>query len=68
MGQPSASTNEARLAKLDLSEAERPKIDPDFDEVTEGEEQTIKERLKSKWARLEAVAGFSFDVFEKVDG
>jgi len=48
---------EARLAKLDLSEAERPKIDPNFEEVTEGEEQAIKERLKSKWARLEAVAG-----------
>ncbi|OPY56833.1 MAG: hypothetical protein A4E49_00148 [Methanosaeta sp. PtaU1.Bin112] len=48
---------EARLAKLDLSEAERPKIDPDFEEVTEGEEQAIKERLKSRWARQEAVAG-----------
>jgi type I restriction enzyme R subunit len=48
---------EARLAKLDLSEAERPKIDPNFEEVTEGEEEAIKERLKSKWARLEAVAG-----------
>lgn len=48
---------EARLAKLNLSEAERPKIDPDFEEVTEGEEAAIKERLKSKWARLEAVAG-----------
>jgi type I restriction enzyme R subunit len=29
---------EGRLAKLELSEAERPKIDPDFEEVTEGEE------------------------------
>ena len=48
---------EARLAKLDLSEAEKPKIDPDFEEVTEGEEEGIKERLKSRWARLEAVAG-----------
>ena len=48
---------EARLAKLDLLESERPKIDPNFEEVTEGEEQAIKERLKSKWARLEAVAG-----------
>jgi len=48
---------EARLAKLDLLESERPKIDPNFDEVTEGEEQVLKERLKSKWARLEAVAG-----------
>jgi len=48
---------EARLAKLDLSEAERPRIDPDFEEVTEGEEEAIKERLKSRWARQEAVAG-----------
>jgi len=48
---------EARLAKLDLSEAERPKIDPNFEEVTEGEEEAIKERLKNRWARLEAVAG-----------
>jgi type I restriction enzyme R subunit len=48
---------ESRLAKLALDEAERPKIDPDFDEVTEGEEVERKERLKSKWAQLEAVVG-----------
>jgi len=48
---------EARLAKLDLLEEEKPKIDPDFEEITEGEEEAVKERLKSKWARLEAVAG-----------
>jgi len=48
---------EARLAKLDLKEEERPKIDPDFEEVTEGEELTEKEKLKSRWARLEAVVG-----------
>ena len=48
---------EARLAKLDLKEEEKPKIDPDFEEVTEGEEQAQKENLKSRWARLEAVAG-----------
>ncbi len=29
---------ESRLAKLELKEAERPKIDPEFEEVTEGEE------------------------------
>jgi type I restriction enzyme, R subunit len=46
---------EGRLAKIDLDASERPKIDPDFDEVTEGEEQTTKEKLKSKWARLEAM-------------
>ena len=48
---------ESRLAKLTLDEAERPKIDPDFEEVTEGEEVERKEKLKTKWAQLEAVAG-----------
>ena len=48
---------EGRLAKLTLDEAERPKVDPDFDEATEGEEVEQKERLKSKWAQLEAIVG-----------
>jgi type I restriction enzyme R subunit len=48
---------EGRLAKLALDEKERPKIDPDFEEVTEGEEQERKEKLKSKWAALESVVG-----------
>jgi type I restriction enzyme R subunit len=48
---------ESRLAKLDLDQAERPKIDPEFEEVTEGEEVERKEKLKSKWAQLEAVVG-----------
>jgi len=48
---------ESRLAKLDLDEAERPRIDPDFEEVTEGEEVERKEKLKSKWGQLEAIVG-----------
>ena len=48
---------ESRLAKLELKESERPKIDPDFEEATEGEEVERKEKLKSKWAQLEAVVG-----------
>jgi type I restriction enzyme R subunit len=48
---------ESRLAKLELVESERPHLDADFEEVTEGEEEQHKERLKSKWAALEAVAG-----------
>jgi len=48
---------ESRLAKLDLDEHERPKIDPEFEDVTEGEEVERKERLKTKWAQLEAVVG-----------
>ena len=48
---------ESRLAKLELDETEQPKIDPEFEEVTEGEEVERKEKLKTKWAQLEAVVG-----------
>ncbi len=48
---------EGRLARLALKESERPRIDPDFEEVTEQEETYKKEKLKSRWARLEAVVG-----------
>ncbi|AFU59834.1 type I site-specific deoxyribonuclease, HsdR family [Candidatus Nitrososphaera gargensis Ga9.2] len=48
---------ESRLAKLELKPEERPKIDSEFEEVTEGEEVEGKEKLKSKWARVEKVAG-----------
>jgi type I restriction enzyme, R subunit len=48
---------ENRLAKLVLEEAERPTIDPEFEEATEGEEIERKEKLKSKWAQLEAIVG-----------
>ena len=48
---------ESRLARLSLDEGERPRIDPAFEEVTEGEEVARKEKLKTKWAQLEAVVG-----------
>jgi type I restriction enzyme R subunit len=48
---------ESRLAKLELKESERPKIDPEFEEATEGEEVERKEKLKGRWAQLEAVVG-----------
>jgi type I restriction enzyme R subunit len=48
---------ESRLAKLALDESEVPRLDEAFEEVTEGEELTTRERLKTKWARLEAVVG-----------
>jgi type I restriction enzyme R subunit len=48
---------ESRLAKLELKETERPKLDAEFEEATEGEEVEHKERLKTKWAQLEAVVG-----------
>ena len=46
-----------RLAKLALDETERPKIDPEFEEVTEGAETSVKQYYRSKWARLEALVG-----------
>ena len=48
---------ESRLAKLSLDESERPNIDPGFEEATEGEEITRQEKLKTKWAQLEAIVG-----------
>ena len=48
---------ESRLAKLELVERERPLIDPKFEQITEGEETERTEKLKSKWAQLEAVVG-----------
>ena len=48
---------ESRLAKLTLDEHERPKIDPGFEEATEGEEVDRKEKLKTRWAQLEAIVG-----------
>ena len=48
---------ESRLAKLALDERERPHIDPEFEEATEGEEVERKEKLKTRWAQLEAVVG-----------
>ncbi len=48
---------EGRLAMLELDESERPTIDLDFEEATEGEEVERKERLKSKWGQQEAIVG-----------
>lgn len=48
---------ESRLAKLSLEPEERPKLDADFEEATEGEEVDHKEKLKTKWAALEALVG-----------
>jgi type I restriction enzyme R subunit len=48
---------ESRISKLALNAAALPKIDADFEEITEGEELTKKEKLKTKWAALEALVG-----------
>ena len=48
---------ESRIAKLELQAAELLKIDPEFEEITEGEDESRQEKLKTKWAALEAVVG-----------
>ena len=48
---------ESRLARLAIDDRQKPRIDPDFEEATEGEEIERKEKLKTKWAQLEAVVG-----------
>ena len=48
---------ESRIAKLALNDAALPKIDEEFDEITEGEEEAKKQKLKTKWAALEALVG-----------
>ncbi len=48
---------ESRLAQLALKDELKPAIDEEFEEVTEGEEELRRDRLRSKWAALEAVVG-----------
>ena len=48
---------ENRLAKIDLLEDEKPRVDQEFEELTESEEVDDRQKLKSKWARLEAIVG-----------
>jgi len=46
---------ESRLAKLGIKPEERRKIDPSVEEISENEE--LKSKLKSKWARMEKIVG-----------
>lgn len=48
---------ENRLAKIQLKEEEKPRIDEEFEELTESEELSDRQKLKAKWARLEAIVG-----------
>lgn len=48
---------ESRLARIELPEEEKPKIDLDIEELTEDEATTEQERIKRKWATVEALVG-----------
>lgn len=48
---------ESRLARIELDEDERPTIDADVEALTEDESQDEQEKLKVKWATVEALVG-----------
>jgi type I restriction enzyme, R subunit len=48
---------ESRLARIELHESEKPKIDAEVAELTEDEAVSEQERLKRKWASVEALVG-----------
>ena len=56
-GPPCRSTTRAAWPSSSWTRPSGPKIDPEFEEVTEGEEVERKEQLKTKWAQLEAIVG-----------
>ena len=48
---------ESRLARIELDEEEKPKIDTEVDELTEDVPETEQEKLKKKWSTVEALVG-----------
>ena len=48
---------ESRLARIELPDEEKPKIDAEIEELTEDEATTEQERIKRKWATVEALVG-----------
>jgi type I restriction enzyme R subunit len=48
---------ESRLARIELDEDEKPKIDAEIEDILEDEEEPARERVKQKWATVEALVG-----------
>ncbi|QGU33436.1 type I restriction endonuclease subunit R [Thermochromatium tepidum] len=48
---------ESRLARIELAEDEKPKIDAEIEELLEDEAEPVRERVKQKWATVEALVG-----------
>ena len=48
---------ESRLARIELDEDEKPVLDDEIAELTEDEAEGEQERLKRRWANVEAVVG-----------
>lgn len=48
---------ESRLARIELDENEKPKIDAEVDDLTEADSEVDQERFKKKWSTVEALVG-----------
>src|SRR5690606_8852234 len=48
---------ESRLARIELPEEEKPRIDAEIAELTEDEAVTEQEKIKRRWATVEALVG-----------
>ncbi|MEN2987614.1 type I restriction endonuclease subunit R [Tistrella sp. BH-R2-4] len=48
---------ESRLARIELPDDEKPKIDAEIDDLTEDEATIEQERIKRQWATVEALVG-----------
>jgi type I restriction enzyme R subunit len=48
---------ESRLARIELPEDEKPRIDAEIAELTEDEAVTEQEKIKQRWATVEALVG-----------
>lgn len=48
---------ESRLARIELDENEKPKLDAEIEELLEDEEEASRERAKQKWSTVEALVG-----------
>ncbi len=48
---------ESRLARVELNEDEKPTLDDEIADLTEEEAESEQERLKRRWANVEAVVG-----------
>ena len=48
---------ESRLARIELDEDEKPKVDAEVNELTEEDSEADQERFKKKWSTVEALVG-----------
>ncbi len=48
---------ESRLARIELDEEEKPKIDAEVNELTEEDSEADQERFKKKWSTVESLVG-----------